>query len=222
VRTIHPRHGPREITADLMELISVPPLEPRYNIAPTQPVATVLITGEAPHRELRSLRRGLMPHWAKDPGMGNRMINARAETAAAKPTFRAAFRERRCLILADGFYEWQKQPRGKQPFFIRMADAQPFASAGIWEQWEGPDGRCIGSCTILTTQPNDLLRPIHHRLGDRVRAEDYSMWLDPTMKTLASLEPLLRPYPAKTMTAYAVSTRVNSPARDDPGCVERI
>lgn len=211
-----------EITAEFFELTSVPELKPRYNIAPTQPVPVILVSAEDSCRKLRPLHWGLIPHWAKDPGIGARMINARAETVATKPAFRAAFRERRCLIAADGFYEWQKLPRGKQPFYIRLSNAEPFAFAGLWEHWEGPDGAGIGSCTILTTEPNEVLRPIHNRMPVILHPKDFSKWLDRATKQTNALEALLRPYPTEAMTAYPVSTRVNSPTRDDAGCIEHI
>ncbi len=150
------------------------------------------------------------------------MINAQAETAATKPAFRAAFRKRRCLILADGFYEWKKEGRRKQPFHIRLGDGRPFAFAGLWEHWEGAEGKAIDFCTILTTTPNDLLRPLHHRMAVIMAPSDYDLWLDPAIQEVERLQPLLHPYPAEDMMAYPVSTRVNNPANDHPECVEPI
>ena len=187
-----------------------------YNIAPTQQVATVL--AENGKRKLEMLRWGLIPSWAKDPEVGNRMINARAETVAEKPSYRKAFQERRCLILADGFYEWQKTDNGKQPFYIRMEDESPFAFAGLWESWR--NGREIRSCTIITTAPNELAASIHNRMPVILHPEDYDMWLDPDFDEREPLTSLLKPFPAEAMEAYPVSRRVNNPANNDAGVVE--
>jgi putative SOS response-associated peptidase YedK len=187
-----------------------------YNIAPTQQVATVL--AENGKRKLEMLHWGLIPSWAKDPEVGNRMINARAETVAEKPSYRKAFQERRCLILADGFYEWQKTDNGKQPFYIRMEDESPFAFAGLWESWR--NGREIRSCTIITTAPNELAASIHNRMPVILHPEDYDMWLDPDFDEREPLTSLLKPFPAEAMEAYPVSRRVNKPANNDAGVVE--
>lgn len=211
--------------ADLAEqfnLPDVPDLQPRYNIAPTQPVAAVRVAAESAARELALLRWGLIPFWAKDPGIGARMINARSETAAEKPAFRAAFRRRRCLVLADGFYEWQKENGGKQPFYIRLRDGQPFAFAGLWESWKGEGETVIESCTLLTTQPNDLIHPLHNRMPVILHPRDYALWLDPEMQAAERLKPLLRPYPFEEMVAYPVSRFVNKPQNDDPRCIEPL
>ena len=152
--------------------------------------------------------------------MGNRMINARAETVAEKPAYRAAFRRRRCLVPADGFYEWQRTGKRKQPYFIRMRDDRPFALAGLWEAWEGPDHSSVESCTLLTTEPNELLRPIHNRMPVILPADDYGPWLDREVQGPEQIAPLLRPYPSEQMTADPVSIFVNSPANDGPKCIE--
>jgi putative SOS response-associated peptidase YedK len=207
---------------ELFSLTEAPAWGPRYNIAPTQEVLVILKSPEHPNRQVRRRRWGLIPSWAKDRGIGNQLINAQAETAATKPAFRVAFRKRRCLILADGFYEWKKEGRQKQPFHIRLRDGRPFGFAGLWEHWEGGEAAAIDSCTILTTIPNDLLRPLHHRMAVILAPEDYDLWLDPAIQEVDRLQPLLRPYPAEAMTAYPVSTRVNSPANDQPECVEPI
>ena len=191
-------------------------MTPSYNIAPTQQVATVL--AENGKRKLEMLHWGLIPSWAKDPEVGNRMINARAETVAEKPSYRKAFQERRCLILADGFYEWQKTDNGKQPFYIRMEDESPFAFAGLWESWR--NGREIRSCTIITTAPNELAASIHNRMPVILHPEDYEMWLDPDFDEREPLTSLLKPYPADAMEAYPVSRRVNKPSNNEPGCIE--
>lgn len=194
-----------------------PPAEvrSRYNVAPTQPVAVVPNNGA---NRIEYFSWGLVPSWAKDPKMGNRMINARSETAHEKPSFRAAFKRRRCLVLADGFYEWRKieGQKAKIPMHIRMQDDEPFAMGGLWEEWHGADGSLILSCTILTTTPNELMQPIHDRMPVIVPSEAYDEWLAPGDKTRDQLEHLLGPYPANLMRAYPVSTLVNSPKNDTP------
>jgi putative SOS response-associated peptidase YedK len=203
-------------------LAEMPALEPRYNIAPTQPVAAVRVVAEAAARELVLLRWGLIPFWAKDPEIGARLINARAETVAEKPAFRDAFKRRRCLVVADGFYEWQKQEGKKQPFYIRLRAGRPFAFAGLWERWRAADASIVESCTLLTTGPNELMRPLHNRMPVILRPGDYELWLDPAVGQAELLQPLLVPYPAEEMEAYPVSRRVNSPDNDDPACVEPL
>src|SRR5574341_1028579 len=146
--------------AELFDLTEAPNWAPRYNIAPAQELLVVVKAPEHPDRQIRRHRWGLIPSWAKDRGIGNQLINAQAETAATKPAFRVAFRKRRCLVLAAGFYEWKKENRHKQPFHIRLDDGRPFGLAGLWEYWDGGVGPAIDSCTILTTTPNDLLRPL--------------------------------------------------------------
>ena len=196
---------------------SLPEVSPSYNVAPTQRVAAVLNGGG---RHLEMLRWGLIPSWADDPQIGSRMINARIETAPEKPSFRKAFKERRCLIPADGFYEWQKTSDGKQPFYIHMEGGSPFAFAGLWESWQDPEGPEVRSCTILTTDPNDLLAPIHNRMPVILHPEDYELWLDPDVQEVDLLSPLLVPYPVDSMEAYPVSRRVNNPANNEPSCIE--
>ncbi len=208
--------------ASQFNLFEAPTWTPRYNVAATQEVLVVVRDPATDHRQARRHRWGLIPSWAKDPAIGNQLINAQAETAATKPAFRAAFRKRRCLILADGFYEWKKEGRHKQPFHIRLDDGRSFAFAGLWEHWAGGEGPAIDSCTILTTTPNDLLRPLHHRMAVILAPEDYDLWLDPAMQEVERPQPLLRPYPGEGMTAYPVSTRVNNPANDHPECVTPI
>jgi putative SOS response-associated peptidase YedK len=214
--------APASVVAEQFALFELPPFTPRFNIAPSQPVPVVRLSPQQPQprRELAWLRWGLIPSWAKDPAIGNRMINARAETVAEKPAYRAALRRRRCLVVADGFYEWQRSGRRKQPYFIRMRDDRPFGFAGLWESWDGPDSSPIESCTLLTTEPNELLRPIHNRMPVILPADDYQRWLDPAVETGEQLVPLLRPYPAEQMTSDPVSTFVNSPANEGAKCIE--
>ena len=212
------------MVAEQFALFEVPPFTPRFNIAPSQPVPVVRLAPQQPQpqRELVWLRWGLIPSWAKDPAIGNRMINARAETVAEKPAYRAALRRRRCLVAADGFYEWQRTGGRKQPYFIHMRDDRPFAFAGLWEAWEGPDQSAIESCTLLTTEPNELVRPIHNRMPVILAPDDYDRWLDPAVQKPEQLAPLLGPYPSDEMTADPVSTFVNSPANDGPQCIEPV
>lgn len=209
---------PAETLAEIFQLDQVPALEPQYNIAPTAQVATVLVN-QARKRQFRLLHWGLIPAWAKDPKIGAKMINARAETVAQKPAFRSAYRQRRCLVLADGFYEWQRAQGKKQPHHIRMRNSQPFAFAGLWEHWQGLGGNQIDSCTLLTTDPSELLRPIHNRMPVILHPQDYDLWLDPEVQDPEALQPLLRPYPSEEMTAYPVSLGVNNPANNNPECV---
>jgi putative SOS response-associated peptidase YedK len=189
-----------------------------YNLTPSKEVLTIVQPAGAA-RELRRMRWGLIPSWAKDPAIGSQLINAQAETAVTKPAFRKAFRKRRCLILADAFFEWKKETRHKQPYCIRMRDGRPFAFAGLWEHWEGPEGKAIDSCTILTATPNDLLRPLHHRMAVILSPADYDPWLDPAFQDAERFQAAVRPYPPDEMEAYPVSTRVNSPANESPECV---
>ena len=197
----------------------IPPLSPRYNISPSQPVAAVRAAPAGSGRELALLRWGLIPSWSKDPAIGNRLINARAETAREKPSFRNAFRRHRCLIPTNGFYEWQRQERGKQPYFVRMRDDRLFAFAGLWDRWESPDKGLIETCTILTTAANAVLAPIHDRMPVILPPAEYARWLDPGLLDTDSLGPLLVPFPAEDMLALPVSPRVNAPTVDDEKCM---
>ncbi|MCL4506942.1 MAG: SOS response-associated peptidase [Chloroflexi bacterium] len=193
---------------------------PRYNVAPTQNVPVVL--NESPTR-LSTVQWGLIPPWAKDPAIGAQMINARAETVPEKPAFRAAFKKRRCLVLADGFYEWRKEDdvKTKTPMLVRLKSGEPFAMAGLWELWTSPDGRTRRTCTIITTNPNELVAPIHNRMPVILPRYMESDWLDDSIGPLA-LAALLRPYPADEMQAFAVSRRVNAPANDDSDLVQPV
>jgi putative SOS response-associated peptidase YedK len=192
-------------------------LPPNYNVAPTQGVAAVL--SEGGERRLEILRWGLIPPWADDPQIGSRMVNARAETAPEKPSFRRAFRERRCLIPSDGFYEWKRTNGSKQPYYIHMKDERPFAFAGLWESWNDNGGPAIRSCTILTTGPNALVAGVHDRMPVILPAGSYDACLDPEAER-DELAALLAPYPEDEMEAYPVSRFVNSPSNNDPRCIE--
>lgn len=198
-------------------------LIPRYNIAPTQQVAAV-VEVEKGDRRLGHMRWGLIPFWADDPKIGNRMINARSETAAEKPAFRRSFRKRRCLVLADGFYEWHKlaDRDTKQPYRVMVGDEEVFALAGLWDRWEDEEGEEIYSCTILTMDSNELVGPIHDRMPVILGREAMERWLDPEREDPEELQSLLTAYPSEKMEAYKISTRVNSPRNDDPEVVEPL
>lgn len=209
-----------EQLAAQFQLAASPDLTARYNIAPSQPVA--IIRAEADRRWLALVRWGLIPAWAKDTTLGARMINARAETVAEKPAFRTALRQRRCLIPADGFYEWQAQADGKQPYYIRLAEGGAFALAGLWERWQTPDGDWLESCTILTTTANELVKPLHERMPVILAPEQYARWLDPELRDPALLRELLVPYPAGLLVAYPVSKAVNRVSNDGPELIRRF
>ncbi len=191
---------------------------PRYNIAPTQPVLAIPNDGR---NAADFFVWGLIPSWAKDPGIGNRLINARGETLAEKPSFRGSYKYKRCLILADGFYEWKTEPGSntKIPHFIHLKSGRPFAFAGLWDEWNSPEGSSIRSCTIVTTTPNKLMASIHNRMPVILQAKDYAEWLDPLPQAAEKLNHLIKGFPAELMDAYPVSTMVNSPANDRAECV---
>jgi putative SOS response-associated peptidase YedK len=194
-------------------------LPPRYNVAPSLLVAVIRVRkGE---RELAALSWGLLPSWKKSTE-GNRPINARAETLFDKPMFRNAIARRRCLIPADGFYEWQQRPGGKQPWHIGMVDHATFALGGIWEYWAGERGEPVLSCAIIVTDANELVRQFHERMPLIIAREDWDRWLDPELVEPAEIEKLLRPFPAEQMRAYPVSTRVNNAKNDDPALIEPL
>ncbi len=214
------RSNPSQI-ASTFGLDSVPELPSRYNIAPTQDVAAVRLSHESDGREWVLLHWGLIPSWAKEAKIGHRMINARAETIAEKPSFRSAFTKRRCLIVADGFYEWQKVDGNKQPYFIHRADDEPFAFAGLWEHWNAK-GEEIQSCTIITTAANALMEPIHDRMPVILGNKDWPTWLDVEFKDKDLLKGLLKPCDPDVLDAYPISTLVNNPGNDVAKCIERI
>lgn len=195
--------------------------EARYNIAPTQDIP--IIRQDSLHnREMVRARWGLIPHWAKDPrDLKASMINARAETVAAKPAYRAAFRQRRCLVPALGFYEWKKEGRSKQPYFVCRKDRQLLAFAGLWDRWSG-NGDVIDSCTIITTEANDLVRTIHDRMPVILSPEDFELWLESDVQDLARLQALLMPYPAEELDAYPVARTVGNPRAQGPELVEPV
>ena len=207
---------------DLMEVfpgITFPQeIRPRYNIAPSQPVAVIANTDQG---KLDFFTWGLIPSWAKDPSIGSRMINARAETLAEKPAFKAALRRRRCLILGDGFFEWESisGQKTKQPHYFQLANQKPFGFAGLWEIWFSPDGSEIRSCTIITTTPNKLVEPIHNRMPAIIMRDDYSHWLSTGDLATSESLPLLKPFPESQMKSHPVSLFVNNPANDSSECI---
>jgi putative SOS response-associated peptidase YedK len=224
-----------EAIAQAFALPSPPRLEPRFNIAPTQPAPVIVAAGTVPFpkdveipdgegdRQFTYLYWGLIPSWSKDPTIGARMINARAETVQEKPSFRTAFKKRRCLVVADGFYEWKGTGKSKQPYFFYVGNSgeqrHPFAFAGLWEHWRSPEGDTVNSCTILTTEANNVLRPVHDRMPVILHPENYDQWLDPDFQKPEPLQSLLRPYDTDPMGSHAVSTIVNSPKNDTPQCI---
>jgi putative SOS response-associated peptidase YedK len=196
----------------------VPPRNPRYNIAPTQLV--VVLRLDDGQRSIREMRWGLIPSWAQDARIGNSLINARPETVASKPAFRSAFKSRRCLIPTTGFYEWTPLPgvKKKQPMHIRLKDGEPFALAGLWERWKDEGGATVESCTIITTEANELIRPIHDRMPVILAPNDYGAWLD-SVTPAEALQALLRPFPPEAMEAVPVSTYVSNPRNVGPQCL---
>lgn len=204
---------------DVFENFTFPSMHaPRFNIAPSQPILAIPNDDKA---IADFFIWGLIPMWAKDPAIGNRLINARGETLSEKPSFRGSYRHKRCLILADGFYEWKSLAgkKTKTPYYIHMRDRKPFALAGLWDHWESPDGSSIRSCTIITTAPNELMQSIHDRMPVILHPRDFNRWLDPAPQTPEKLQPLIRPFPADAMSAYPVSTLVNKVTNDLPELV---
>ena len=208
-------YSPAEATAALFAVSDVPDLKPRFNIAPTQSIAAVRMDSEE-SREVALLRWGLVPFWAKDPSIGNRMINARAETVAEKPSFRAAYRKRRCLILADGFYEWRKEADGKTPYFISLASGEPFAFAGLWEDWHAKDSDdSLQSTAIITTAANDFMSQLHHRMPVVLQQDAADRWLagdDEVLAEAGESSPAFRAWP--------VDRRVNNARNEGQELVE--
>lgn len=214
------RSSPKVI-AETFGLSESPHLQPHFNIAPSQSVSVVRQQPETHQRELALLHWGLIPFWADDPSIGDRMANARCETVATKPSFRRPFRSRRCLVVADGFYEWQRTNGRKQPFFVQMKDHRPFGMAGLWDRWD-KQGEPIESCTILTTDANDLMMPIHERMPVIIPPDQFDTWLDSGVHDEKKLSALLRPFDSSEMTAYPISTLVNTPKNDVAACIEPL
>jgi putative SOS response-associated peptidase YedK len=215
------------LTADIVALQTAFPwldiphtIDTRYNIAPSQPVAVVPNDGR---NQVNYFLWGLIPSWAKDPSIGNRMINARSETLSQKPSFRSAFQRRRCLILADGFFEWQSTAgKSKIPYYIQLSKKQPFAFAGLWDRWQSPDGSEILSCTIITTRPNQLISKIHNRMPVILPTDAYTHWLDASNQDTSQLTQWLEPLPQENFIANQVTQMVNNPKIDSPECIQPI
>ncbi len=216
--------APSDLVVDLFKIDEPIELAARFNIAPTQEAPVVLVEPEpSPRRRLEQFRWGLVPFWAKDRSLGDRMINARSETVAEKPAYRASFKKRRCLVVADGFYEWQATGGPKQPYFFRLRSGQPFAMAGLWDRWDkAPDENPLQTYTILTTGPNEVVAPVHHRMPVILQPSKYESWLDPNNQDRTELNELLVSSPAEEMEALPVSTYVNNPANQGPRCIEPI
>jgi len=212
-----------EISSETLKVIfGVSPFEnipPRYNIAPTQ---MVLVLRNDPDNNLQVsyMKWGLIPHWAKDASIGNHMINARVETVEDKPSFRSAFKHRRCIIPASGFYEWKKVGAKKQPYYITLKDGSPMMFAGLWDRWISPEGIAVESFTILTTSSNELVSPLHDRMPVILDMKDVDLWLDCHVTDPARLKSLLKPYQSESLQLSPVSNMVNSPKNDDPRCIE--
>ena len=223
---------------DLFELDEVPKLPERFNIAPTQEVPAVT-QGRDGERKLRMLRWGLVPHWAKSPAVGNQMINAKSETLLERPAFRMAFERRRCLLPADGFYEWKEVPiedsqaslfggtssvksgkTRKQPYHITLKDGSPFAFAGLWSRWSDPAGQVVDSCTIITTPANKVIEPIHDRMPAILQRNEFARWLDQNVQDVRHLQPLLAPLPSEEIKIVSVNPVVSNPKNDSPECIE--
>jgi putative SOS response-associated peptidase YedK len=195
---------------------------PRYNLAPTQPVPVIRQHPKEPIRELSLMRWGLIPLWAKDASGAARMINARSETAATLPAFRDALKSRRCMIPADGFYEWMRTGKTKQPYCFEVGEGELFAFAGLWERWKDPNGNWIKTCSILTTTPNAVTASVHDRMPVILDPDGYELWLDPGMTKVEAVSDLLKPYDAKRMRCYPVNNRVNSAVNDDAECSAHV
>jgi putative SOS response-associated peptidase YedK len=194
-------------------------IEPSYNVAPGQDVAVIL---KDESRKLGLLKWGLIPSWSKDPAIGNRMINARAESLAEKPSFKHPLRRKRCLIIADGFFEWKKEGKQKIPMYIFLKNQKPFAFAGLWDTWTSPDGNKISTCTVITTEPNELLKKIHNRMPVILTKKHFDLWLDRNVQDEQMVLPLLQPYAEKDMDMYEVSRAVNSPKNNSPELLKPV
>lgn len=195
-------------------------LEPHYNIAPTQNIIVIVLDET---KKLNTFQWGLIPAWVKDQATGNKtIINARSETILEKSSFKDGFKKRRCLILADGYYEWKKSTNEKVPMYIYLKSQRPFAFAGIWDTWKSPKGTVINSCAIITTKPNDLMASIHNRMPVILPKKDENIWLDISFQTEKYLLNLLKPYPSEEMSSHQVSKIVNSPQNDNPNCVKPV
>lgn len=216
-------NSPSEDLALLFDISQLPLIPPRYNMAPTQEAAVVRVTAPGEPRRLDFLRWGLIPYWAKEASIGNRMINARSEGVAEKPSYRHSFKKKRCLVPTSGFYEWKKEGKAKQPYLIRRHDRKPFAFAGLWSTWRDPEKQePVETFTIMTTDANDFIRPLHDRMPVILMPEDFELWLDPKIEDAERLQALLRPAPNDLLETYPVSKLVNSPINELPNCIEPL
>ncbi len=213
--------APGEVLGEIFETEESVDWAPRYNLAPTQEVAVLGLDPQG-SRSILKMRWGLIPSWAKDPAIGNRLINARAETVAEKPSYRSSFKKRRCLLLADGFYEWKKVDGIKQPYYFRLEGHRPFAVAGLWSRWRRDGDEGILSCSLITTEANPATREVHDRMPVILRPQDYDSWLNPVGDDAEAHLDLLRPYPGDDLEAFAVSTRVNNPRNDAADLIEPL
>ena len=204
---------PKIVTSFRVKQVASPEPGPSYNIAPTH---EIIIVNNEGVKQLALCRWGFLPSWAKDPSIGNNMINARAETVADKPAFRYAFKKQRCLVIADGFYEWKKEGNRKLPMYIRLSSGAPFGFAGLYNVWTSPAGDEMCTCTIITTTANDLVKPIHERMPVIIPKDKEDLWLDPSVQDKEELLPLLKPYDADEMEAWSVSPMMNRPGYDVP------
>ena len=207
-----------ETIAQQFDLAEVPDIPKHYNIAPTQTVATIVVDNK---RKYQTMRWGLIPHWAKDSKISSRLINARVETVTEKPSFRNLIKQKRCLVIADGYYEWQSQKGRKQPYYFQIDKHQPFAFAGLWDTWRSPDGE-IMSCTLLTTDASAEVSPVHHRMPVIVPPQAYSQWLDPSITAPEAVLPLLNSDIYQSLSSYRVSPVVNNPTNDSAECVQPV
>lgn len=211
---------PADELKKIFNLIETPKLEPRFNVAPTQLSAVVRNQGD--HNRLDLLKWGLVPAWSKDLSFGSRMINARSETVAEKPSFRHAIKYRRCIIPTSGFYEWEHTGNKKQPYYIQLAERSPMCIAGIWETWKAPDGSELETFAILTTAANKLVAPIHDRMPVILHPDTFTLWLNHNMHDPEQLQPLYQPYPPSEMTAHKVPDLVNNPRFDSSACIAKV
>jgi putative SOS response-associated peptidase YedK len=214
-------HLPREAIAGIFGITIVQDIQPRYNIAPTQQVVVIRTYPDAT-RHLDLLKWGLIPSWAKDPSIGSRMINARSETVDVKPAFRTALKHRRCIIPANGFYEWREVSGKKHPLYVKLKSNDLMMFAGLWDHWKSPEGEVIESCTILTTTTNDLIKPLHDRMPVILEPKDIDLWLDHQVADPEQLKPLFKPYFSEHMEMHPVSDLVNSPRNETSDLIKPL
>ncbi len=214
------RKGKDRDLAEALNTIFPRDSPPHYNIAPSQMVACVRSHAESTNREYVELKWGLVPSWTKDVSIGNKMINARSETVAEKPSFRKAFKQQRCVVLADGYYEWKREGKAKQPYYVQFKDQHMFCFAGLWERWDHGNNSPLETCAMLTIGPNAVIEPIHHRMPVILHPKDYDTWLDSSIQDPTILSSLLQPYLPEEMEAHFVGPMVNNPRNDTSDCVK--